>query len=72
MGHRVTVVCQDRNAGKLPLVDSFIRGTPSKDTPKLLSGQIRIVVPDINDLLPVYIWNEYEGYTVKAIPDMSD
>ena len=32
---------------------------------------MRVVVPDINRLLPVYVFDKYEGFTVKTIPDMS-
>lgn len=65
MGHRVTVICQDRNVHKHPEVNQFITGTPDEKMEPLKNGQLRIIVPDINNLLPVYIWNEYEGYTVK-------
>lgn len=65
MGHKVTVICQDRKAASHPEVNSYIEGLPNKDTKPLEGGQLRIIVPDINNLLPVYIWNEYAGYTVK-------
>lgn len=71
-GHRVTVICQDRNGANIPCVDHFMRGLPDANTPKLKPGQLRIIVPDIDDLLPVYIMNEYEGYTVKCIYDMTE
>ena len=30
------------------------------------------MVPDIDDLLPVYVYDKYEGYNVKVIPDCTD
>ena len=71
-GHKVTVICQDRKVSNNPAVDYYIRGMPSEDTPKLKPGQLRIIVPDIDDLLPVYVMNEYEGYKVKCAEDMSE
>ncbi len=71
LGHAVTVVCQERQAGSLPFVDEFV--APGEALPELppAPGTIRVVVPDINDLLPVYVMDRYEGYTVKLIPEMS-
>ena len=71
-GHRVTVICQDRNAAKISCVDHFVEGMPTENSPKPKGGEIRIIVPDIDSLLPVYVMNEYEGYTVKTIENMSE
>ncbi len=72
LGLAVTVVCQDRKAFELDFVDEFVSGTKLiPDTPPA-PGTLRVVVPDINNLLPVYIYDEYEGYTVKVIPEMSE
>jgi len=70
-GHAVTVVCQDLQAGVLPFVDEYIGpcdGLPEKPPQP---GQIRVVVPDINKLLPVYVFDKYEGFEVKTIPQMT-
>jgi glycosyltransferase involved in cell wall biosynthesis len=71
-GHKVTILCQDRNAGKLPIVDEFILGTPDSKLKSPKDGTIRVIVPNINNLLPVYVMDEYKGYTVKTIQSMSD
>jgi len=70
-GHSVTVVCQDRQAGSLPFVNEFIG--PDESVPDMppAAGTIRVVTPDINNLLPVYVFDRYEGFTVKIIPDMT-
>lgn len=70
-GHAVTVICQDRLAGTLDFVDEFISSTREIPTHPPRAGQLRVVVPDINDLLPVYVLDRYEGYQVKPIGDMS-
>jgi glycosyltransferase involved in cell wall biosynthesis len=70
-GHGVSVVCQDRKAGELPFVQEFI-GPHDKlpdDPPK--PGTIRVVVPDISNLLPVYVFDRYDGFDVKIIPEMT-
>ena len=68
-GHAVTVVCQDRKAGTLDFVDECFIGTDNIPTNAPRPGSIRAVVPDIDDLLLVYVYNPYDGYTVKAMGD---
>ena len=68
-GHAVTVVCQDRKAGTLDFVDECFIGTDNIPTTAPRPGSIRAVVPDIDNLLLVYVYNEYDGYTVKALGD---
>ncbi len=70
-GHAVTVICQDRQAGTLDFVDEFIPSTQNIPDHPPEPGQLRVVVPEINDLLPVYVFDHYEGYRVKTIPDMT-
>ncbi len=71
MNIAVTVVCQDRKAFELDLVDEFVLGTDLIPDKPPEPGTLRVVVPDINNLLPVYVYDEYEGYDVKVIPEMS-
>ncbi len=66
-GHAVTVVCQDRNAGKLEFVDECFIGTDNVPATAPTPGSIRVVVPDINNLLLVYVFNCYEGFQVKEM-----
>jgi glycosyltransferase involved in cell wall biosynthesis len=51
MGHKVHLLCQDRQVR--------IEG-------------VEIRNPDIHGLLPVYVKDPYEGFEVKAFPEMSD
>ena len=67
LGHAVTVVCQDRNAGKLDFVDECFIGTENVPIIAPRPRSIRVVVPDIDNLLLVYVFNCYEGFRVKAM-----
>ena len=70
-GHAVTVVCQEHEAASLSFVNEAF--FPGDDLPKEppADGRLRVVVPDIGGLLPVYVFDRYEGYEVKCIPDMT-
>jgi glycosyltransferase involved in cell wall biosynthesis len=70
-GHAVTVICQDRDAGGLHFVDEFVG--PNDPVPEKATGssRVRVIVPAINDLLPVYVMDRYDGFDVKTIPEMT-
>jgi glycosyltransferase involved in cell wall biosynthesis len=57
-GHEVHLLCQDRRADEL----DWVRENPS----------VHVHVPDIGRLLPVYVLDRYEGFEVKAFPDLTD
>ena len=68
MGYRGTIICQDRNAENISAVDSYIKGKFPEDAPKLKSGQLRVVIPDINNLIPIFAQHcEFPGITSKAV-----
>lgn len=69
LGHAVTVVCQDRKAGQLEFVDECYVGTENIPSSPPAPGRVRVVVPDIDGLLLVYVSNPYEGFRVKALGD---
>jgi len=71
-GHAVTVVCQEPKAKSLSFVDQYIGPGEKIPSHPPNSGNIRVVVPDIKGLLPVYVFDRYEGYLVKTIPEMTD
>src|SRR6187397_369307 len=58
MGHEVDLFCQDRRADEL----DWVRASPS----------IRVHVPDIGGLLPVFVADRYEGFEVKTFPELTD
>ncbi len=71
-GHGVTVVCQDLTAGSLTFVDEYVG--PGEEVPLTPpeAGRLRVIVPDVRNLLPVYVMDRYDGFVVKTIPEMSD
>ena len=71
-GHAVTVLCQDRQAHRLPFVDEYVGHDEAIPATAPPPGHLRVVVPPIDDLLPVYVADDYEGYDVKTIPEMTE
>ncbi|HEX3262406.1 MAG TPA: glycosyltransferase family 4 protein [Solirubrobacterales bacterium] len=79
MGHEVHLLCQDRRAAELPWVNrvgSWAGGTLQIDSSTggggAGAGTVTAYVPDIGDLLPVYVADEYEGFRVKTFPQLSE
>ena len=71
-GHEVLLLCQERDPAALEWVDAhgdFSRGNRSFDMP---DGRVRVARPDIEGLLPVYVYDEYEGFTVKRFTELTD
>lgn len=68
----MTVVCQDRDAHSYDFVDEFYGPKDTLPTTAPLMGTIRVITPDIGGLLPVYVYDKYEGYTVKTIPNCTE
>jgi len=74
LGHEVHLFCQDREAGSLGWVDAVGRWGPDlrlEGRPPG-PGTITAYVPEIGGLLPVYVKDRYEGFEVKAFPELTD
>lgn len=71
LGHGVTVICQDPEAKSLSFVNEYFSPGDSLPASPPAAGIIRVVVPFINNLLPVYVVDKYEGFQVKTIPQMT-
>ncbi|MGH2809046.1 MAG: glycosyltransferase family 4 protein [Actinomycetota bacterium] len=78
-GHDVLVLCQERNVEAFPFVDGI--ATFSPDGTRLESAALRdpvpagrcvIARPDLGGLLPVYVYDDYAGFTVKRFVDLTD
>src|SRR5687768_3586660 len=71
-GHEVLVLCQERDPAGLEGFDAasdFSRGNRAFE---LGDGRLRVLRPDIEGLLPVYVYDDYEGFTVKRFVDLTD
>ncbi|MGH2685452.1 MAG: hypothetical protein ACRDJP_08310, partial [Actinomycetota bacterium] len=77
-GHTVVMMCQDRHADRLGFVDAMAtadhRGmsTPVSTGAPPAAGRVTVVRTDIGELLPVFVEDEYEGFTVKRFVDLAD
>lgn len=79
-GHDVLVMCQERHPEMLDFVDAyslFDGDNRAFETSPLqgvagAQGRCRVVRPDIGDVLPVYVYDVYEGIEAKTFVDLSD
>lgn len=78
-GHDVLLLCQEGSIGDLGFVDA--QGDFADDnrsfsvTPtgtRQAAGQCRVVRPAIGNILPVYVYDEYDGFLVKRFVDLTD
>lgn len=78
-GHDILLLCQEPKAGSLSFVDE--EGDFSSDNASFTTsptgtppsaGRCRLVRPFIDGLLPVYVYDEYEGFIVKRFVDLTD
>ncbi len=73
LGHEVHLLCQDRSAGALPFVDAVGRWEGGELRVEVARDPVRCTayVPDIGDVLPVYVADAYEGFRAVPFPDLS-
>ena len=76
-GHDVHLLCQDGHAAELDWVDAVGNWNEGELQVERVRdaahpGTITVYRPDIGGLLPVYVVDCYEGFEVKAFPDLSD
>lgn len=77
-GHEVVVVCQERRVARLDFVDALAHARAGRMSrigtlrPGGGNGRVIVVRPDIGDVLPVFVYDEYEGFEVKRFVDLSD
>ncbi len=78
-GHDVLLICQENHPEALDFVDSF--GEFSADNTSFSTsphdaeaapGTCTIVRPSIGEILPVYVYDEYEGFVAKRFIDLTD
>ena len=75
-GHEVRLLCQEPSPLNYDFVDEYyavdeagIEFRRKQETP--YDGCCSVYLPDIRDLLPVYVYDEYPGWRVKTFPDLS-
>jgi glycosyltransferase involved in cell wall biosynthesis len=78
-GHDVLLLCQDRRAHEANFVDAAGEFSADNRSFELVAtgtpdaaGQCRVARPDIAGLLPVYVLDAYEGFSVKRFVDLGD
>jgi glycosyltransferase involved in cell wall biosynthesis len=78
-GHDVLLMCQEMHPEVLDFVDeagSFDAQNRAFTLRRLsvepALGKCRLVRPAIGDVLPVYVYDEYEGFTAKRFVDLTD
>jgi len=77
-GHHVLLLCQERRVDRYPWIDAV--GTVGGDGvseltpngPGSQKGRCILLRPDIGRLLPVFVFDEYEGFEVKRFIDLTD
>ena len=77
MGHNVHLLCQEPN----PLSYDFVNGHYRASTegieklgkkPSPFPGSCCVYEPEIDGLLPVYVYDDYPGWRVKTFLDLTD
>ena len=78
-GHDVLVMCQERGVDELDFVDEHgdfdagnarVTFAPGGASPG--PGRCRVARPAIGSILPVYVFDEYEGFQAKRFIDLTD
>lgn len=79
MGHDVMLFCQELSMEKYDFIESayvldksneHLRLIHAKDTP--YEGKCRCFIPNIGDILPVYVKDLYEGFDAQEITQISE
>ena len=74
LGHEVHLFCQDRHAAEADFVDAVGRWSAGRLHIEVVRRPIRCTayLPDIGDLLPVYVADRYEGFEARPYPQLTD
>src|SRR5256885_10469922 len=72
--HDWHLLCQDRRGGELDFVDAVGRWDGGELRFETLHEPVRctVYVPDIGEVLPVYVADEYEGFRAVRFADLTD
>jgi glycosyltransferase involved in cell wall biosynthesis len=77
-GHEVVLVCQEPRAARMSFVDAVATADAGGVTAheptgaSAAAGSVTVIQPDIGDLLPVFVFDEYEGFRVVTFVDLTE
>jgi len=78
-GHDVVLMCQERTVEGLDFVDAHGDFAPDNSSFEVSqtsisagAGSVTLLRPHIGGVLPVYVYDEYEGFTVRRYVDLTD
>ena len=77
LGHEVHLLSQEANPEQLGFVDSIGRWEGGRLTVHQVrrpphAGTVTVYRPDIHGLLPVYVYDDYEGFEVRTFDRLDD
>lgn len=79
LGHDVVLLSQEAHPERYPWIDAW--GTVNHEvgalmhtgsSPSQATGRCVLLRPQIGAMLPVFVWDEYEGFDVKTFVDLTD
>ena len=74
-GHDVVLMCQEKDVGRFDFIDAdgVADGETVRDLASRPSGGSCVLLrPPIGEVLPVYVYDHYEGFTAKRFVDLSE
>lgn len=73
-GHDVLLLCQEPHPERHRFLDAYgqVGRAPRPLPAEPARGRAVLLRPDIGDLLPVFVWDAYEGFRVKTFVDLTD
>jgi glycosyltransferase involved in cell wall biosynthesis len=77
LGHEIHLLCQEPDPGELGFVDSVGEWEGGRlDVRRVrrpaYRGRCTVYRPDIHGLLPVYVYDTYDGFEVKTFENLTD
>ena len=78
-GHDVLILCQDRAADTYGFIDAAGDFAPANDSFSVTDtgaprdkGRAHVARPYIGSILPVYVYDDYRGFSARRFVDLSD
>jgi len=72
MGHQVTLFCQENEVNDIDYIEKAFHFSSNNETMQLFhskatpyQGKCTLVRPNLNGFLPVFVFDQYQGYRVK-------